>query len=414
MAHGLRASPEKPDAIWIDDSEAIRLPKISIHTLAASGRGSRESRVLSDEITAGLSSFRAFDLYQAEYFDDQDGYQVSRVEHDELGSFLLRCRRDDAKNTVYIQFENRATGQILFNDIVDFDLVRGEGGAREAAVQTVTRVRNLVISRLLKPGAQTPFAKWCQAEALLWEFSSASDQKALKILEEIQKTQNSFSMAYAGKASIQLKQVIYYPYDVLALPRPEEIVLNAERAVALDPWQTINQRIHAWALMTASEPDDALRSFKRAAHLGPLDASNILSVAEGLGFLGEIELAKSYARKAYNLLQAVPRVFYEYLANVYFSASEFDDAADFLQKAPISSVFGLTTRVAALICAGRISEAEHAVEMVKEGTAITRQIDIHGVVHELQAVESRAELFKDPGTRVNFLKGTDFIKSRVS
>lgn len=405
---GLNTRP--PD---LDDG-GIRLPEISVLSLSLNNSADAMARTLRDEITAGLSSYRSFELRQAEYQSDASASSVVRADGGELGSYLLRFREDGSSGRVYIQFEDRDSGRIVFNEIIDLDTCRDPTSAHSAAFQTVSRIHAYVLGRLRKPVAKSPFARWCQAEALLWEFSPVSDQKALGILNDLEVSHSTFSMTYAGMASINMKRLLYYP-DQIASPRQlvDDILLVAEKGVNLDPWQSFNQRIYGWALVQSGLGEDAQRAFKQAERLSPIDPSNLMSVAEGLAFAGDIDLSRRIADRAFSLFAVVPRIVYEYLANVHFAAEDYSAAEHFTQRAPAGSMFGLTTRVASLICTGR--EAEAAEVLRTFGNRFDSLVERKGLDDPDQLPwYQRINFFQDQKTKANYKRGADMIQKYLS
>ncbi len=392
------------------DSEEIRLPEISILSLSLDSSGQMNARMLRDEIVAGLSSYRSFELIQAEYREEDSGGSVTRVESGELGSYLLRFRHDPAASRVYIQFESRDTGRILFNEIIDFDVLSDRNSAHVAAFHTVSRIHAYVVGRLRKGGMSMPFARWCQAESLIWEFTPAADAKALLILDQLERSHNTFSMTYAGKASINMKRLLYYPKEMADSKQGIEDILSvAERGVLLDPWQSVNQRVYGWALVQSGLAEDARRAFRHAEQLNLVDPNNLMSVAEGLAFVGDIESARKIAERAFGLFPAVPRIFFEYLANIHFAAEDYSSAAEFIERAPAGSIFGLTTRIAALVCTGRENDALNVLETFNRrfGNSIDRDLLRP---HDQFPWHQRINFFQDPNTRANYRRGADLVQ----
>nr|WP_280115508.1 BTAD domain-containing putative transcriptional regulator [Roseibium hamelinense] len=391
--------------------DEIRLPEIHLFSLMSRTPSDNSGRVLRDEIAAGLSAYRSFELYQAEYQDDRSGHDVMRVDGSELGSFLLRCREDDQQNKLYVQFEDRSNGRIVFNEIINFGAGFDEQIAVDTAVQVVSRVHSNVIERLRRKGGETPFAKWCQAESYLWQFAPTADAKALELLNEIERKNPQFSMTYAGYASIGMKQMLYYPSETRGTEkRLDEIYSAAEKAVNLDPWQPVNQRLHGWSLIHNGIADDSRRAFEQAARLNPRDPANLMSVAEGLAFVGDNSAARNYAEKAYNLFPTIPRVFYEYLANISFAAGHFEDAVLNMERAPSGSIYGLTTRIAALVCMGREAEARDVLEAYQ-----TRFDELSG----FQSIKTPDQMgwyqminfFQNKKTRDNYRRGAEMVRA---
>lgn len=392
----------------------IRLPEVSVLSLSLNNSEDVIAKALRDEIVGGLSSYRAFELRQAEYETDEAASSVVRADGGELGSYLLRFRQDPATNRIYIQFEDRDSGQIVFNEIVDLEMCQESGAVQSTAFQTVSRIQTHALQKLRRPSARTPFAQWCQAEALLWEFSSSSDEKALKILDSLEQNHANFSMAYAGKAAVKMKRLLYYPNRLTSsVEHFDEILQVAEKGVNLDPWQPINQRIYGWALVQSGFTEDACRAFKQAEKLNPIDPNNLMSVAEGLAFSGDVAASRRIAERAFSLFPVVPRIFYEYLANVHFAAEDYAAVENFIQRAPAGSVFGLTTRVAALSCTGRDAEAMEVLRTF--GNRFDGIVDRTALEDPGQSSwYQRINFFQDSKTRANYQRGAELVRKYLT
>lgn len=390
-----------------DISDEIVLPSISIVSSQLDNIGLSEARHLKEEIVAGLSSYRSFDLYHADYFGSDEVPKPTLLHGDEFGSYLLRFLYSNMTDKVTVQLEDREDGRIVFSEIVD---LKQWDSIQAAASQTISRVHLYSIGKLRNPSNNSAFAKWCQAEALMWEFNLQSDQKALEILNELEWKHSSFSMLFSGKALINMKQLIHYPVadrkDALGL---DDILSLTEHAVMLDPWQPLNQRAHGWALTQSGMRDQARRAFVNAGRLNSVDPSNLMSVAEGLAFAGDVKLAKQKADLAMDLFTSVPRVFYEYYSNVFFAAEDYDTSAQLMERSSYNSISGLVTRVAALVCAGREAEA---VEVLNRHSETYAQKIINTGLGQGDPNEwaRRINFFQEPRTRGKYEKGVDLVR----
>ncbi len=387
--------------------DIIRLPEITIVSAAISHPVPADARNLRDEIVAGLSSFRSFDLFQAEYFGDEGEIQPTLLQGHELGAYVLRFRHNERSGKIAVQFEDRSDGRIVFNEIVDLN---HWDTLQTAASQTINRIHLFATDKLQNPGNNAAFARWCQVEALMWEFNPQSDKKALQILSDLERRHSNFSLVFAAKALINMKQLLHYPIEDRELGLAMDGILSlCERAVMLDPWQPFNQRAHGWALIQSNMSEDARRAFLQAGRLNAVDPANLMSVAEGLAFSGDVAQAKEKADLAMSLVVSVPRPFYEYYSNIFFAAEDFDTAARFVEKTSFNSIAGLTTRVASLICAGKEDEALQVLE--RHGDKYEKIIQNTGLAQEGPEEWARkVNLFQEPKARMNYEKGVNLVK----
>lgn len=397
----------EPVNILLNNEGVIRLPEISILSATATDPKLADAQNLKEEIVAGLSSFRSFDLYQADYFGEENLPSPTLVKGHDLGSYLLRFRHNERGGKVAIQFEDRTDGRIVFNEIVDLNQWEN---LQAAASQTISRIHLFTMGKLRNPNNDAAFARWCQAEALMWDFDPQSDRKALQLLSEIEQRHNNFSMIFSAKALINMKQLIHYPIEDRQIGLAmDDILALSEHAVLLDPWQPLNQRAYGWALIQSKMSDQARRAFLQAGRLNAVDPANLMSVAEGLAFSGDITLAKKNAETAMALFTSVPRVFYEYYSNVFFAAEDFETAAQFIERASYTSMSGLTTRIAALLCAGKRDEAIQVLERLSDKySEILRNTS--SAQENPNEWAKNVNLFQDPKTRMNYEQGVTLVK----
>lgn len=388
-------------------ADFVHLPEISIITTALNKRGLGDAIHLREEIVSGLSSFRSFDLFESEYFGEDDAPKPTLVEGSELGSYVLRFRHDDRSGKIVVQFDDRSNGQIVFNEIVDLSLW---DGIVPTASQIVSRIHGHAITKLRNPANTATFARWCQADALLWDFTPQSDEKAMSILDEIELTNNSFSRVYSAKASIIMKREIHFPlHDNSYQDGKNDLLSLAEKSIMLDPWQAMNQRIYGWALILSNMPEEARRAFQNAGRLSSSDPANLMSVAEGLAFSGDVSEALATAKRAFSLFAFVPRVFYEYLANIYFAAQDYETAIRQIERGSGIGISGLTTRVAALICAGREEEAMQILGRYSNQLAGTMK-QSSMMAEDPAGWRRKVNFFQDDKVRLEYDKGAALVQ----
>jgi DNA-binding SARP family transcriptional activator len=403
-ADGDDAGGAAKDQRDVADRHGFRLPVISIASMAwDEAAGDEMAMALREEIVAGLSAYRSFDLYEAAYWGGESGMAPARVDGGELGSFMLRFHRDRTLHRLGIQLENRTSGQIAFHELIDLELVKSVSELHEAVYRTVSRIHSHIIGRLRQRPGRSPFGRWCQVESLIWEFNAAADRKALAIMKELQDSDPTFSLTYAGQASILMKQALFYPTSEAQIADAEHVLSLTEQAVALDPWQVVNHRVNGWALIRSRRPEDARRAFMQALKLNPLDPMNAISVAEALAYIGERDKALSTAEKGFDGLIVTPRIVYGYLANVFFALGDYEKSADYARRGPFDNLHGLATRFAALWRAGHSQDAEAARTLLLQ--CMERQLGASSRWHssvQLRQWLDEVNLFQEPEARASF------------
>jgi len=346
--------------------ERMPLPHVTVASVSLSPGAGQSARSLRDEVVAGLSAARTYDLFQADFEDDTGVNALARVDDNGAGSYMLRVRHDEQQKCIYLQLEDRISGRILFHDIFSDDALMRKGELRVSAAQSIRRVQAYILDSIRMSGKSNPYAMWSEVQGLFWEFTAEAEHRAMRILDELERRCSSFSQTYAAKASSHMKHRFLFPSKISTpIVNMSEILGLAEKAVKLDPWQPLNQRMLGWALVQCGYAREAQNAFLEAGRLSPLDPENLLSVGEGLAVSGDQDGANRYAEEALGFRSSLPRVFYEYMSNIHFSAGEYDEAISYVERAPHSTLIGVVTRIASLLGCGREAEAEEVFGMYR-------------------------------------------------
>ena len=391
------------------NGQQIKLPELHIVSFTPSDQLEAKAHLVFEEILASLGASRSFDIYESSHaFADIDR-DTALLECDELGSYILRFRFERENNSVYLQLENRATGRVQFNEIIDLNDFRNDSKIRRSVHQTVCRVRNNITSKLKKSGGQTPFAKWCQVEGLIWEFSPAADAKVLLILNELERKTSSYSIIPASKASIILKQILHYPSFSKSIGNSDDALINSQRAVALDPWQVFNHRMCGWSFLNKGCVHASKKSFQEAVRINPHDPMNLMSAAEAFAYMGDLDQSIRLADKARALFPVVPRIFYEYLGTIHFAAGDYLNAVQYLERGPVDSISSLATRVIAQLSAGNKRNAKCTLEILKNRIPSNNNINRNEWRSRINTWLEQINLYQNNNTRINFMRGIDFL-----
>ncbi len=394
-----------------DRPDLIQLPQLTIASFVDAERLDSRAYTILDDIRSCLGAYRNVQIYENDNETQGTPQKVTYLDAGELGSYLLRFRHDAHLRLIYLQLENRVSGQVLFNEVIEIEQVTDFNRLREATSQTVNRIQSHVIGRLRARVGKQPFSRWCQAEALLCEFSPSADRKAVAILDELQAACPTYSVSYSGKASVGLKQLLHYPDFRTAQTGSKDVLDLAEQGVLLDPWHVFNRRMHGWSLLQSGFYEEARRAFAEAARLNPFDPTNLMSIAEGMAYIGDVEEARRNAERAFSLFPVIPRFFYEYLANIKFSAGDYTSALELLDRAPTDGILSITTRIAAFLCSGRDGEARDTLDLLSRRHA-GRFADVtRDRPEEILGWLNRINLYQDPQTRMHYKRGADMVRS---
>jgi len=349
-------------AALLGSTSEVRLPTILVKSNQSQNPTSNNAFSLELEIIAGLSSSRSFDLVQLDYFDEENNWERNFIAGHDLGNYLLRFMYYERSGKVAVQFEDRTTGRIVFNEIVD--LAYWDGVVQPSSA-IVGRIHSYSSSKLRNPVNSSLFARWYQAEALLWDVDPQSDLKALGILDQCEIENPTFSRIFATKSQIYLNQMSKFPLQSRnSSIGVADALVNSEKAVALDPWVATNHISYGLALLATNENQYAKRAFLTAERLDGSNPATLVSIAGGLAYAGETLRARQLAQRAASILNPVPRVFYDTLGTIAFADSAYEEADYYFRQGTRVALSNLTAQVAALILANREKEAFSTLQEV--------------------------------------------------
>ncbi|WP_172972042.1 BTAD domain-containing putative transcriptional regulator [Roseibium aquae] len=394
-------------------SETMVLPHVSIASLGLGNSRSRSATSLRDEVLAGLSALRMVDLFQADVELDTGSANLARVDDPGAGTYMLRVRYDDEQRRVYFQFEDRVSGRILFHDIFEDEMLAKPGEVRVSAAQAIRRIQAHLqdpARSLAKPSA---FSTWCEVSRLMWDFTPESEERASRMLDDLETRFSSFSPIYAARASSHMKHRLHFPSKSGAeMVDVASVLALTEKAVGLDPWQSMNQRMMGWALLQSGHYPEARRAFEEAGRLSSLEPENLMSVAEGLSIAGDVEGGRYYADKAQTIKSSLPRVFYEYLANIYFANGEYETALYYIERAPNSTLIGVVIRVACLFALDRGDQIGSVLDLYrKRNKDLFKKKEFFLQPHH--PWDERICFFQDPLVRERFKQGALCVREAV-
>jgi len=405
---------EHPSSTSHQSGQEMPLPRITVASLSLLPGGGQSARSLRDEVVSGLSSFRIYDLFQADFEDERGVNTLARVDDGEAGSYMLRVRYDEQQKCIYLQFEDRVSGRILCHDIFNEDVLGRPGEVRVSAAQAIRRVQSHILNATRMSGRTIPFAMWCEVQNLFWEFTAEAEQKVGRILDDLESRFPTFSPIYAARASSHMKHRLHYPARTgAAMLDPISILALAEKAVTLDPWQPMNQRMLGWASVQAGFGREAKNAFLEAGRLSPLNPENLMSVAEGLAICGDHEGAREYAEMAMGFRSSLPRVFYEYMSNIHFATGEYETSIGYLERAPHNTLIGIVTRISSLLSSNRAEEAYSVFQMY--------QSRFQNLFHnkgffdgEDEPWDQRICFFQEPEAQQKFAAGAEFVRRNLA
>lgn len=407
----------------------VELPRVMLLPIGVWPAPETRAAFMLDDLRKGLTAFGNTQVFQVDLDPLLQTMPEMPLGSAHLGNYGLRFRCDDRLDTLFLQFESLPSGRVIFNEQLSFADCADRAGFQLVTGRIVNRIQTQIVGHLRHGVGKDVFSRWSQIEGLLLEFSPLADERACKLLNELELFDPDFSLTYAGWASIELRKRFHYPSRKRHEASAAKILELAERSLLLDPWQPFARRMYGFALLNCGYGQEAEKAFRNAVKMNPYDPTNLLSCAEGLAFAGCIDEVPSLVDTAMELFPIQPRFLNEYLANIRLAVGDFSGALAALDRMPKATVACLATRVATLVCLGREHEIEQCVDdfIAEQGSGPfletsrdIQQFRLSQNSEELAHYQtqwrediakwlSRVNYFQDPARRAMFEKGAQLL-----
>ncbi|MBO6561300.1 MAG: hypothetical protein JJ959_12225 [Nisaea sp.] len=236
--------------------------------------------------------------------------------------------------------------------------------SQQRIVRSVTAALNvhLSIGRMLRPLESTAipthlYDTWLRGQALINRYDPGDWQAASNLFEEVIRRAPDFAPAYSSLVQLKNARHIVHPGVFRKRENQASALGLAWTAAKLDPVDSRTHLCLAWAYAFDEQFEPAEMHFDLARELNDLDPWTLLSVAQGLAFLGDdIRAEKLAAEGMANCVEPLP-LHWGYLAGVKFFLADYEGA---LEAATLAGDFLCNNgawRAASLVQLGRAKEA---------------------------------------------------------
>ncbi|MDB5665698.1 adenylate/guanylate cyclase domain-containing protein [Cypionkella sp.] len=210
---------------------------------------------------------------------------------------------------------------------------------------------------------------WQQGEALLLQWTPASEVEAQAIFERLIQHAPSFAPPYASLASILNVRHILQPGHKRAQGEDATAHTLAMRAVELDPMDARNHLALAWSAALAGRFDQGAVHLDLAATLNPFSPTTMISAAMGYAFLGDHPRAGDILDQAMRLSPMLRSHQWCYAAAVHLLGGDPERAEIAALRSGDQIVDNQGWLAISLVQQGRLPEAHAAFCRLKEATA---------------------------------------------
>lgn len=234
----------------------------------------------------------------------------------------------DTQGKLFVSLIDCTDGSQVWSDVFsvsDLELQSMSSSVAGAiSSKLASRINHITLLRFArkKPADSEAYDYWLKGHQLSRAWSSTDDIEARRLFQLAIDRDPSLACAYASLASLVMTQGMVRP----GRPMDEDIQKGfelAQKALALDPFDSRNHLSLAWSWLMHNSPERADSHFKLAVELNPFDSESLIASAMGSAFLGQLDQARKWAETALQLNPLHPDYFSGYLAAIRYLHGDY-------------------------------------------------------------------------------------------
>lgn len=243
----------------------------------------------------------------------------------------------------------------------------GSNVAGMVASNLASQVNHVTLLRQARHTPTNPAAYdlWLRAHQLSRLWTSAADAEAEALLVKAIGLDPGLAGGHAVLAQIQSTRTLVSPGYPSRQADLAEAFRNAQRAIALDPYDSRCHISMAWNWLIVRSAERANSHFRLAVDLNPYEAEILIASAVGMAFLGNLAEARKWAADALLLNPIYPEYYTGYLAGIQFLNSDYAEAIRTVEKCPDVFPYLMIWKAASLALLGQEAEAQQAYEQFR-------------------------------------------------
>lgn len=258
---------------------------------------------------------------------------------------------------LFVEVQQGADGRLLWSEAVDQPSRGWDQTARRLLIGIANALSLVVAERSPGDGAAAVYDRWLRSQALLDDWSPATEGQAIAMLADITREAPRFGPAHAELAGALNVRHVLLPGTLQTDALREAALHHAIEAVSIDPLDTRAHRVLAWCYCHKAEFELAEFHFDQALALNPANPLTMASCALGYAFADSLDKARRLADETRRLDAGV-----EPYHRIYLAAADYLCGDHAAAAAACAQGRGLMTTVggwhsAALWHLGRRDEA---------------------------------------------------------
>lgn len=204
------------------------------------------------------------------------------------------------------------------------------------ASKLASQINYLTLLRFARTnsGDATAYDLWLRGDQLVKDWKPKSDELAKQFFERAIELDPGLARAYASIASLLNTQAMTRPGYVDDIEDKKRAFELAQKAIALDPFDSRNHLNMAWSWLLEKSEERADSHFKLAVDLNPYDSETLIACAMGMAFLGHLQIAKQWSELALKLNPLHPEYFLGYICAIKFLDGQYEESIKVASRCP--------------------------------------------------------------------------------
>ncbi len=214
------------------------------------------------------------------------------------------------------------------------ELSSSVAGALAAHLASQVNYMSLLRYARSTPGSPVAYDLWLRGHQLSRLWTAEADAQAEDLFTQAIVLDAGLACGHASLAQILNTRAMVRPGYPARKADAAAAFKHAQKAIALDPFDSRCHISMAWSWLIARSAERALSHFRLAVDLNPHEPEALIAAASGMAFLGQFDDAYLWADQAIRLNPIYPEYYSAYLAGIYYLNGDFRATIATVQKCP--------------------------------------------------------------------------------
>lgn len=238
------------------------------------------------------------------------------------------------------------------------------------AAHLASQVNYITLRRFARsvPGSPVAYDLWLRGHQLSRLWTVEADAQAEALFAQAIAMDPGLACGHSSLAQIMNTRAMVRPGYPARATDAAAGLKHAQKAVALDPFDSRCHISMAWSWLIAGSAERANSHFRLAVDLNPHESETLIAAAAGMGFLGQMREAYEWSDQAIRLNPIYPEYYSAYLAGIHYLNGDYRAAIAAVDKCPDVLPDLVVWAAAAWARLGHADEAARAYVIFREIT----------------------------------------------